>query len=33
LKAAYIEVLRNRSRVVNYLADQIVAGNPIPPAQ
>jgi len=26
LKAAYIEVLRNRAKVVNYLADQIVKG-------
>ncbi len=26
LKAAYLEVLRNRSKVVNYLAEQIVGG-------
>ena len=32
LKAAYIEVLRNRSRVVNHLAEQIVGAGAITPA-
>jgi len=32
LKAAYIEVLRNRAKVVNYLAERIVGGGAVPPA-
>jgi len=32
LKAAYIETLRNRAKVENYLAEQIVKGQLSPPA-
>jgi hypothetical protein len=32
LKAAYIETLRDRAKVENYLAEQIVKGQLSPPA-
>jgi peptidyl-prolyl cis-trans isomerase SurA len=31
LKAAYIEMLRNRSKVVNHLAEEVVKANGVPP--
>jgi peptidyl-prolyl cis-trans isomerase SurA len=31
LKAAYIEVLRNRSKVSNHLAEQVVKAGGVPP--